>query len=287
MPMTIKQFIKQAAAALAASATARLDAEVLVMHVTGLTRAQLITHADQALAPEAESRLHALLARRAHGEPVAYLTGRREFWSLELAVTPDVLIPRPVTELLVEQALRLIPAEAEWRIADLGTGSGAVALAIARERPHCRVIATDASRAALDVARSNAERLGIQNVEFRPGAWLAPLAGEIFDLIVSNPPYVAAADPHLLQGDVRFEPRAALAAGQDGLDDLRAIIAHAPTVLRTGGWLLLEHGFDQGTAVRELLTRQHLVAVHTDSDLAGRERVTRGQWPGHRSAPGS
>lgn len=278
MASTIDQLIRQATQQLAASSPSpRLDAEVLLMHVTGLARTALITHAQELLQPEHEERLHALLTRRAHGEPVAYLTGRREFWSLDLCVTPDVLIPRPETELLVEQALAHIPDDAEWTVADLGTGSGAIALAIATERPHCRLIATDNSAAALAVARANATRLGIAKVEFRHGEWLKPLAGIRFDVIVSNPPYVRANDPHLTQGDVRFEPESALIAGADGLDTIRCIAADAVSCLRPGGWLLFEHGCDQAQAVRALLETHGYDRVASCRDIAGHERVTAGR----------
>jgi release factor glutamine methyltransferase len=277
MPQTIDHYLRQAMAALATSPSPRLDAEVLVMHVTGLTRAQFITRSDQALTATQEAALSVLLARRAHGEPVAYLTGKREFWSLELHITPDVLIPRPETELLVEQALARISLEAERMIADLGTGSGAIALAIAKERPRCRVIATDASQAALAVARANAQRLGILNVEFRHGEWFAPLAGLQFDLIVSNPPYVAEGDPHLAQGDVRFEPRTALVSGHDGLDAIRLLAAAASLYLQPGGAILIEHGSTQGTAANRLLSKSGFVTIETIPDFAGLDRVTLGR----------
>lgn len=278
MASTIDQLIRQATRQLAASSPSpRLDAEVLLMHVTGLARTALITRAHEPLPPEHEERLQGLFARRARGEPVAYLTGKREFWSLELNVTPDVLIPRPETELLVEQALAHIPDDAEWTVADLGTGSGAIALAIATERPHCRLIATDNSAAALAVARANATRLGVAKVEFRHGEWLKPLAGMRFDVIVSNPPYVRANDPHLTQGDVRFEPESALIAGADGLDTIRCIAADAVSCLRPGGWLLFEHGCDQAQAVRALLESHGYDRVATCRDTAGHERVTAGR----------
>jgi len=278
MASTIDQIIRQATQQLAAvSPSPRLDAEVLLMHVTGLTRTALITHAQEPLLPEHDERLHMLLTRRARGEPIAYLTGRREFWSLDLCVTPDVLIPRPETELLVEQTLAHIPEDAEWTVADLGTGSGAIALAIATERPHCRLIATDSSAAALAVARANATRLGIAKVEFWHGEWLKPLAGMRFDVIVSNPPYVRANDPHLTQGDVRFEPESALVAGADGLDAIRRIAVDALSCLRPGGWLLLEHGYDQAKAVRALLEIHGYDAVASCRDTAGHERVTAGR----------
>lgn len=281
--MILADFLQNGTATLAESSPSpRLDAEVLAMHVTGLTRTALITRSGEALSTEQEARLRELIERRRQGEPVAYLTGRREFWSLELAVTPDVLIPRPETELLVEQALARIPADASWQIADLGTGSGAIALAIASERPRCRVIATDASPAALAVARGNAGRLGIGNVEFREGEWFAPLAGLTFDLIVGNPPYIAAADPHLMEGDVRFEPRAALVSGPDGLDAIRRIAAQGPAHLTAGGWLLLEHGYDQAIAVQSILRENGFAAITGVMDLGGNGRVTAGRRP---SAP--
>ena len=277
MASTIDQIIRQATQQLAASSPSpRLDAEVLLMHVTGLARTALITRAQEPLLPEHEERLQALLIRRARGEPVAYLTGKREFWSMELTVTPDVLIPRPETELLVEQALARIPEDAELTIADLGTGSGAVALAIAKERPRCRVIATDASEAALAIAQANAIRLAITNIEFRHGEWLDPLADEVLDMIVSNPPYIAEQDPHLTQGDVRFEPRSALVAGADGLSAIRVIAVDASRHLRRGGFLLLEHGFDQAPAVRAVLAGQGYEAVATCPDLQGLPRVSFG-----------
>ena len=278
MTQTLAQFLRQATETLRpVSPTPRLDAEVLVMHVTGHTRAQLITREADPLTPQQLSLLDALLARRARGEPVAYLTGRREFWSLELVVTPEVLIPRPETELLVEQALLQIPADAHWTVVDIGTGSGAIALAIASERPRCRVIATDASAAALTVASANATRLGITNIEFRLGNWLAPLAGETVDVLASNPPYVAENDPHLTKGDVRFEPRHALVSGPEGLEAIRRIAADAALVLRTSGWLLLEHGADQDSAVRDILNRHGYTQITTLPDFAGHPRVTAGR----------
>lgn len=277
MPLTIEQFIQQAALTLNASSSARLDVEVLVMHVTGFMRTALITRASEALTVQQEERLRTLLARRARGEPIAYLTGRREFWSLEFLVTPAVLIPRPETELLVEQALVRIPAAAEWTIADLGAGSGAVALALAAERPRCRVIASDFSAGALALARANAQNLGIANVEFRLGEWLAPFAGEHLDMIVSNPPYIAEQDPHLMQGDLRFEPRIALAAGADGLSAIRIIVADARRHLRRSGFLLIEHGSDQAHQVRAMLASQGYDDVTTCPDLQGLLRVSFGK----------
>ncbi len=254
------------------------DAERLLLHALGRReRAWLFAHAGDALPAEAAERFESLLMRRERGEPVAYLLGRRGFWTLDLHVTTATLIPRPETELLVEQALMRIPSDRAVRIADLGTGSGAIALAIAMERSLALVIATDASRAALDVAQANAAAHEIRNVEFRQGDWWGALAGERFDLVVSNPPYIAHIDAHLDQGDLRFEPRAALASGVDGLNAIRVIVAGAPEHLHPGGWLLLEHGWEQGTAVRDLLRAAGFVDVATVRDLENRDRVTFGR----------
>jgi release factor glutamine methyltransferase len=273
---TVRQLLADGAAALAGE-DARFEAELLLAHALGRTRAWLFAWPE--FEPEADRRAaYALLveARRA-GRPVAYLVGRREFWSLDLAVSPAVLIPRAETELLVELALAKIAPGRAAVVADLGTGSGAIALALARERPLARVLATDASAQALDVARANAQRLGIGNVEFAQGDWCAALGERRFDVIVSNPPYIEATDPHLARGDLRFEPAAALASGADGLDAIRAIAAGARERLNGGGWLLLEHGYDQGERVRDLLSARGYLAVSTARDVEDRERVTLGQ----------
>ena len=264
-----------AASAAGAAATAALDAALLLAYILGTTRAQLLAHAEVALEPPAAERYAALIARRAAGEPLAYLTGRREFWSLELAVTPAVLVPRPETELLVERALALCPASAAGAV-DLGTGSGAVALALAAERPRWQITATDVSAAALAVAQANARRLGLA-VEFREGDWFAPLAGRRFDLAVSNPPYVAADDPALAAGALTHEPRLALTPGADALACLRAIVRAAPRHLEPGGWLLLEHGATQGASVRRELVLAGFRYVRSHCDLGGHERATEGQ----------
>jgi release factor glutamine methyltransferase len=256
---------------------ARLEAEVLLLHVLGKPRAWLYAHSDDELAPTQREAFDALIARRAAGEPVAYLTGSREFWSLDLSVTAATLIPRADTERLVELALERLPRDRAIDVADLGTGSGAIALAIAAERPLAAVIATDASAAALTVAQINAEKNRISNVEFARGSWLDALPDRRFDLIASNPPYIAADDVHLDQGDLRFEPRSALAAGIDGLDDIRQIVDAARAQLREGGWLLLEHGHEQGAPVRALLQAAGYSDVATWQDLAGRDRVSGGR----------
>lgn len=220
--------------------------KTLLLHALGRDRAWLFMHGRDAVPLSVAQAFEALVQRREAGEPVAYLTGSRGFWTLDLAVSPATLIPRADTELLVELALERLDTSPGRRAADLGTGSGAIALAIASERPQSQLIATDASAAALGMARRNADRHSLPNVDFRLGNWFAPLAGEAFDLIASNPPYIAAHDPHLQQGDLRYEPASALASGNDGLDDIRLIVADAPAHLLPGGWLLLEHGWDQG-----------------------------------------
>ena len=255
----------------------RLDAELLLLHVVQKSRSWLLTHADDVLDPDARTAYASLIERRANGEPVAYITGQRGFWSLDLEVTPATLIPRPETELLVELALQRLPDDVACGVADLGTGSGAIALAIANERPYAQVIATDASADALAVARRNAQHHAIGNVAFVQGDWLAPLAGQQFDLIVSNPPYIEAEDPHLAQGDLRFEPASALASGPDGLDDIRRIVHDAHAHLRAGGWLLFEHGWNQGDASRALLREAGYAEVFTACDLEQRDRVSGGR----------
>jgi len=248
----------------------RLDAELLLAHVLDVPRASVIARDERELTPEELGDFERLLARRLAGEPLAYLTGVKEFWSLELEVTPDVLVPRPETELLVEWGASL----GGDTLLDLGTGSGAIALALARERPAARVTAVDRSAAALAVARRNGARLG-HAVEWLQGSWFEPVRGRAFSLVVSNPPYVAQDDPHLRE--LCFEPAMALSSGAEGLDALRAIIADAPAHLASGGRLLVEHGATQGAAVRELFARAGFAAIETRRDLAGHERATGGR----------
>lgn len=261
----------------AATRIDRIDAELLLLHVLGRDRTWLFMHERDGMGDADAVTFAALVARREAGEPVAYLTGTRGFWTLDLIVTPYTLIPRPETELLVELALARIPMNAEARIADLGTGSGAIALAIARERPHAHVVATDFSEAALAVARANAERNRIDNIECRAGSWFAPLAGERFDIIASNPPYIESGDPHLGEGDLRFEPASALASGADGLEDLRMIADEATSHLNENGWLMVEHGWNQGAEVRALFVAAGFTEVRTAHDLEKRDRVTLGR----------
>jgi release factor glutamine methyltransferase len=247
------------------------EARLLLAAATGFSEASVLAHPERELPAEAEARFRELAARRVRGEPVAYLLGEKEFYGLALAVNPAVLIPRPETELLVERALARGPAS----VLDLGTGSGAIALAIKRHLPAARVVAVERSAAALAVARRNALKLGLE-VDFRHGLWFAPVAGERFDLVVSNPPYVAMGDAHLQQGDLRFEPQSALVAGPEGLDALREIVRGAPSHLNPGGWLLVEHGLGQDAAVRELLREAGFDEIHTWPDLAGIARVSGG-----------
>lgn len=280
MSTTVRELLAESAARLAGRAGdgARAEAEILVAHGLGCDRTALWARPEAAVPPATAAACRELVQRRAAGEPVAYLTGRRGFWTLDLEVTPAVLIPRPETELLVEQALAAFPADAPVRLADLGTGSGAIALAVAAERPAWRILATDASPDALAVARRNAARLGLDGVAFRLGDWAGALGpDERFEVVVSNPPYVAAGDPHLGEGDLPWEPRAALVAGPDGLDAVRRLVPAAVPHLAAGGWLLLEHGADQGEAVRTLLARAGLGDVHTVPDLAGLDRVSGGR----------
>lgn len=279
MPLPIRAALDQASERFAAltDAVPRLDAEVLLSHVLQRDRSYLLTWPDSPLTPGQQAAFDALVARRAAGEPIAHLTGQREFWSLPLQVTADTLIPRPETELLVERALVRMPAETTGHAADLGTGSGAVVLALAHERPRWRFLASDRSEAVLAVAGANAAQLQLGNIEFRHGDWCDALDQRRFQVIVSNPPYVAEHDPHLERGDVRFEPRSALVAGIDGLDDIRRLAQCSREHLQPGGWLLFEHGPDQGPASRRLLTELGYQAIATHRDFADRERVTEGR----------
>jgi release factor glutamine methyltransferase len=262
--------------ALVQSGLAPIDAQVLLAHVLGTGRAWLAAHATDPLVRGDAEAFFTLARRRRDGEPVAYLTGKREFWGVSITVDPSVLIPRPETETLVECALRMLPADRRVRVLDLGTGSGAIGLALARERPLAQVLATDVSVAALAVATRNGERMKLGNVRWLQSDWYERLAGDegAFDLIVSNPPYVADADPHLAEGDVRFEPATALRGGRDGLAALRVVIAGAPARLAPGAGLVVEHGYDQADAVRGLMRAAGLADAGDFRDLAGIARVS-------------
>ena len=258
--------------------SAQLDAEVLLAHALDKPRTRLRGWPDDPVPASQAARYRELIARRADGEPVAYLTGMREFWSLSLEVTPETLIPRPETERLVEVALASLADGQSLVVADLGTGSGAVAAAIASERPACHVIATDVCPRALAVATRNMARLGLGNVRLRRGNWCDALRGERYALIVANPPYIASGDAHLTRGDVRFEPRLALSAGDDGLDAIRVVIESAVAHLLPGAVLILEHGHQQAPAVRDLMRRHGYRNVRGYQDLGGNERVASGVW---------
>ncbi|MES9879057.1 MAG: peptide chain release factor N(5)-glutamine methyltransferase [Candidatus Sedimenticola sp. PURPLELP] len=276
---TIAQALAQAARRLSLRPDSEpgIEAAILLCHLLDKPRTHLMAWPDKLLTLQEQKRFEQLLTRRIAGEPVAYITGHREFWSLDLEVSPATLIPRPETELLVERALELIPQDTPWLIADLGTGSGAIALAVASERPHSRVIATDRSKEALEVATRNARNLHINNVEFRHGAWCNALPpGLLLNLILSNPPYVAEGDTHLGRGDLPWEPSAALASGSDGLMDIRIIASEAPKHLAPGGALLVEHGFEQGEAVRNILENIGFSKTETLFDLEHRERLSEG-----------
>ena len=272
--ITIENSLADAAERLAdVSDSPRLDAETLLAWVLDAPRSHLFTHPEAELNDQAARAFSAALARRHQGEPVAYITGSKEFWSLLLKVTRDTLLPRPETETLVEQALLLIPRDRPCRILDLGTGSGAIALALASERPNCEIVATDASRDALEIAKENAKQHELDNIRFVEGTWTEPIADECFDFVVANPPYVRNDDPAL--DELRYEPRSALAAGPDGLDAIRRIAEDAGRILAAKGTPFLEHGADQGNAVADVLRQTGWTGIECINDLAGHPRVTK------------
>jgi len=260
------------------SPSERLDAELLLAAAIGKSRSFLHTWPERIVSSEDAETYASYLQRRRAGEPVAYILGQQGFWKLDLEVAPHTLIPRPDTELLVETALELQPASPA-KVLDLGTGTGAIALALASDCPAWQVTAVDRVEEAVALAERNRQRLGLGNVRVLVSHWFGSLAGQRFDLILSNPPYIRAEDPHLVEGDVRFEPSSALVAGSDGLDDLRVIVAQAPEHLVPGGWLLLEHGYDQAADVRALLTAQGFTEVASRKDLGGHERISLGRLP--------
>ena len=273
---TFAEALREAVALLSAgdSDSARLDAELLLCEAAGTTRAGLIAWPERTLQPAQHARFLQLVERRAGGEPIAYILGRREFWGLELTVSPETLIPRPDTELLVECTLQALPAHRPIVCADLGTGSGAIAAALAHERPDWTLIAVERSAGAAAIAAGNARRLQLRQLFVMRADWMNAIAPGSLDAIVSNPPYVRNDDPHLHRGDLRFEPRTALAAGESGLDAISMISTQAKDRLRPGGWLAIEHGWDQGDPVRRLLRQAGFENVTTHRDLAGHERVT-------------
>lgn len=274
--MDFQHWLRMAVAALAESESPKRDAEILLEHVTGKARSFILAFGETALSAAQETQLTELLARRKRGEPVAHLTGEREFWSLPLYVSAATLIPRPDTECLVEQALARLPA-GPCRILDLGTGTGAIALALASERPDCQVTALDVMPDAVALAKRNVERLGLHNVQVLQSSWFTGVAGQSFGMIVSNPPYIDEHDPHLVQGDVRFEPLTALVAADEGLADIEHIITTARQHLVPGGWLLIEHGWTQGQAVRERFLQAGYADTETCRDYGGNDRLTLGR----------
>ena len=261
------------------SPTAQLDAELLLAFVLEKPRSYLYTWPDKTVTEAQVAAFMTLLERRQRGEPVAYLLGRQGFWTLDLQVAKHTLIPRADTELLVESALQLAVASTTLKVLDLGTGTGALALALASERPLWAVTGVDRIESAVALAQNNQRQLQLANVGFLSSHWFSALTAQRYDLIVSNPPYIADNDPHLQQGDVRFEPLSALVSGPDGLDDIRLIIAQAPSYLTANGWLLLEHGFDQASAVRELLQQAGFIDVSSQRDLSGHQRISLGRLP--------
>ena len=275
--MDFKHWLQQAIAQLQESESPRRDAEILLGFVTGKARTFILAFGETDLSTEQQQQLSVLLARRVQGEPIAHLVGEREFWSLPLRVSPVTLIPRPDTECLVEQALARMPAT-PCSVLDLGTGTGAIALAIASERPDCDVTALDLIQDAVELARDNARRLGITNVEILQSNWFGALNTHRFAVIVSNPPYIDEQDPHLSQGDVRFEPRSALVADNHGLADLRILVETSRNFLASGGWLLLEHGWQQAALVRELFTHAGYTEIQSCQDYGGNDRLTLGRF---------
>ncbi|GKX50015.1 peptide chain release factor N(5)-glutamine methyltransferase [Budvicia aquatica] len=278
--MTFNQWLEQAIARLDGGDSPKRDAEILLGFVTGKTRTFLMAFSETLLTPAQASVLDELLVRREQGEPIAYLVGTREFWSLMLKVSPVTLIPRPDTEKLVELALERLPT-IDCDILDLGTGTGAIALALGSERPDCSITGIDYQPEAIALAQDNADNLNINNVHFVQGDWFTPLTECYFDMIVSNPPYIDEEDPHLSQGDVRYEPDSALISAQQGFADLQHIIESAPEYLKPGGWLLLEHGWTQGEQVRGLFKQHNFELIATHLDYGGNERVTLGRWFKH------
>ena len=276
---TIAELIQKAEQSINCSESARLDAEILFCDVMQIRRSRIYSHPEQVIPDEKSALFQSLIEQRRQGHPIAHLTGKKEFWSLELTINEDTLIPRPETELLVETALQMIPDDAVFNILDLGTGSGAIAIAIASERPNSKIVATDINTNALSIAKNNAETHKLNNIQFYLSDWYQYIPLQSFDLIVSNPPYIKKDDEHLSQGDVRFEPELALVAGADGMQAISIIIENAKRYLANDAYLLIEHGYDQKALVQEAFLRHDFRQVKTFQDLSRRDRMTHGQSP--------
>ena len=276
--MQIAVAIIQARQQLSASESANLDAELLLCYVLGCERTYLYTYPEQELTPEDNESFNKLIALRLEGHPIAHLIQKKEFWSMDFLITPDTLIPRPETEIIVDAALKLIPKISDFSILDLGTGAGAIAIAIASERPEAIITASDINNDTLTVAKKNAKANNIYNITFKQGNWFDIKEIDSYDLIVSNPPYISVNDLHLEQDDVRFESRTALVSGEKGLDDIKKIVVNARNYLNKNGWLLIEHGYQQGEAVRDLFSENKFNNVSTINDYSALERATMGQW---------
>jgi len=276
---TITELLQKGEQNISSSDSARLDAEILFCDVMQFDSSRIYSHPEYIVPDDKSALFQLLIKQRQQGHPIAHLTGKKEFWSLELAINKDTLIPRPETELLVETALQIIPDDATFNILDLGTGSGAIAIAIASERPDCRIVATDIDKNALAMAKINAETHKIENIQFYASDWYLDIPLQSFDLIVSNPPYIRQDDEHLSQGDVRFEPELALVAGADGMQAINMILENAMNYLASDAYLLIEHGYDQKQLVQEAFLKHDFKQLKTFQDLSGQDRMTIGQSP--------
>ncbi len=273
---TVTELLHKAEQSINCSDSARLDAEILFCDVMQFDRSRIYSHPEQIVPEDKSALFQSLLEQRQLGHPIAHLTGKKEFWSLELAINEDTLIPRPETELLVETALQIIPEDAVFNIMDLGTGSGAIAIAIASERPDCKIVATDINTNALAIAAKNAETHQIENIQFFISDWYQNIPLQAFDLIVSNPPYIKQEDEHLSQGDVRFEPELALVSGADGMQAINIVLENAKRYLASDAYLLIEHGYDQKPLVQEAFLKHDFKRIKTFQDLSGQDRITLG-----------
>ncbi len=273
---TVTELLLQAEQSINCSDSARLDAEILFCDVMQFNRSRIYSHPEQIVPDDKSVLFQSLIAQRQQGRPIAHLTGKKEFWSLQLAINEDTLIPRPETELLVETALQLVPDDTTFNILDLGTGSGAIAIAIASERPNCKIVATDINTNALIIAKKNAETHQLKNIQFYLSNWYQNIPSQEFDLIVSNPPYIKEDDEHLSQGDIRFEPELALVAGTDGMQAINIILENAKQYLASDAYLLIEHGYDQRSLVEEAFLKHDFKQLKSFQDLSGQDRITMG-----------